>query len=182
MTSAELSKAACLLRQGGVVAHACEGVWGLACDPWNESAVQKILSIKQRESAKGLIVIAHDASEFSLEVDELDFQRRKEVTKSWPGHTTWILKSDRFPEAVTGGRGTIAARVPDHEQARALCESFGGPLISTSANVSETEPARTEEQVRLTVGASVDFVLPGQIGEADGPSRIRDATSGATFR
>lgn len=52
-----LRQAARLLRAGGVITHATEGVWGLACDPWNRCAVERLLSIKRRDVARGLILI-----------------------------------------------------------------------------------------------------------------------------
>ena len=171
-----------VLRDGGIVAHACEGVWGLACDPWNESAVSRILSIKCRDVDKGLIVIGHDSRVFDAEIDGLDLTRQEIVRKSWPGHVTWIVPSTRFPKTVTGDRSTIAVRVPDHKQARKLCKLMGTPLVSTSANVSSKPPAKTMTQVEETLGSLVDYILPGKTGNVKGPSTIRDAVSGDRLR
>lgn len=179
---ADLGLAVDVLRSGGIVAHACEGVWGLACDPWNESAVTKILSIKCRGDAKGLIVIGHNSSVFDSEIDELESSKQEVVRGSWPGHITWILPTRRFPKIVTGNRLTIALRVPDHKQARELCRRFGSPLVSTSANISNKPPATTRAQIREILGSHVDFVLPGRIGGATGPSTIKDALSGERLR
>ena len=57
MAVSEIEQATAVLRRGGVVAHATEGVWGLACDPRSDISVKKILDIKQREKEKGLILI-----------------------------------------------------------------------------------------------------------------------------
>ena len=54
----ELNIACHTLEQGGVIAYATEAVFGLGCDPDNESAVHKLLAIKQRPVEKGLILIA----------------------------------------------------------------------------------------------------------------------------
>lgn len=178
----DLAFAVGVLRNGGVVAHACEGVWGLACDPWNESAVSRILSIKCRTDTKGLILIGHAAEVFDVEIDQLELAKQEVVKDSWPGHTTWIVPSTRFPKTVSGNRETIAVRVPDHVQARELCECIGIPLVSTSANVSNQPPARSKQQVEQTLGSLVDYVLPGAIGSATGPSVIRDALSGERIR
>lgn len=150
------------LRRGGVVAHACEGVWGLACDPWNEFAVDRVLRIKQRSKTRGLIVIAHDLNCFSFELASLTDTERARISESWPGHVTWIIPSTRFPQWITGAHSTVAARVPDHLQARQLCEEFGGPLVSTSANVSNEPPAKTAKQVESTIGHLVDMIVPGE--------------------
>ena len=155
-------------RDGGVVAHACEGVWGLACDPWLEQAIHKILSIKQREPSKGLIVIGHSSSVFSPELDELSPHMAETIRASWPSHLTWIVPSNRFSNAITGGRATVAARVPEHEQARIFCEMCHSPLVSTSANKSNQAPAVTQTQVEDCLGSLVDYILPGSVGKKKG--------------
>ena len=178
----ELNVAAQILRDGGVVAHACEGVWGLACDPWKIDSVRRILRIKQRPEDKGLIVIGASEAEFARELEGVPSNVRRTIVESWPGRTTWIVPNERFPSCVTGDRPTIAVRVPGHEQARQLCQRFGGPLISTSANISEEEPARTVVEVQQIFGELLDMVLPGSIGDAEGPSEIRSAMNGARLR
>ncbi|MYC24601.1 MAG: tRNA threonylcarbamoyladenosine biosynthesis protein RimN [Gammaproteobacteria bacterium] len=182
MPSSEVEKAVKFLQQGGVVAHATEGVWGLACDPWNETAVNRILTIKKRSNDLGFIVIGADSCSFQEELDAVDPEIRRKVVSSWPGHVTWILPSHRFPDWVTGKRTSVAVRVPDHKQARKLAMLFGKPVISTSANISGSEPALTMEEVCQKFGEFLDFVLPGEIGTAVGPSRIRNAVYDFTIR
>lgn len=182
MDSSEVDQAANLLKQGGVIAHATEGVWGLACDPWNETAVHRILTIKKRSIELGFIVIGSEPSTFEEELAALPTEIRHNVVASWPGHVTWILPSRRFPNWVTGNRASVAARVPDHIQARTLAKLFGKPVISTSANVSGSEPSMTMEEVCCEFGRLVDFVLPGKIGSAVGPSRILNALNEDTIR
>ncbi len=171
-----------VLRQGGQVLHATEGVWGLAADPWNAAAVSGLLSIKGRSQSKGLIVIGASADMFAEEIQALDSAWRRRVTDSWPGPVTWILPTRRFPQWVTGGRNTVAVRVPGHPQARALCQMFGGPLVSTSANLSGHPPARRRLQavafrsgLNDLRGSGVPqiFLLPGETLGRAGPSEIR---------
>ncbi len=164
------------------MAHALEGVWGLACDPFDAPAVDRILRMKRRRAAKGLIVIAASAEAFADELAALSSETGRVVRDSWPGAETWIVPNRRFPAWITGGAPTVAVRVPGHEQARALAGAFGGPLVSTSANVSGWPPARTELVVRRHFGAAADFVLSGGVGERRGPSRIRVAADGAELR
>lgn len=182
MRSAELDRAVKILREGGVIAHATEGVWGLACDPWNEIAVNRILEIKQRSIQQGLIVIGSEPSMFQEELDSVSPKMRNKVIVSWPGHVTWVLPTRRFPNWVTGHRASIAARIPDHEQTRTLARLFGKPIISTSANVSGKEPATTMKKVFLEFASAVDLVVPGEIGSVVGPSRILDAVTENTIR
>ena len=165
-----------------MVAHASEGVWGLACDPFDRSAVDRVLDIKGRDAAKGLIIVAADAEAFADELDAQLDDTAARIRASWPGAVTWVVPNARFPSWITGGRDTVAIRVPDHDQARALAASFGGPIVSTSANRSGEAPARTAEEVELALGDEIDYLLPGETGARQGPSRIIDAASGETLR
>jgi L-threonylcarbamoyladenylate synthase len=168
------------LMQGGIVLHATEGVWGLACDAVDARAVGCLLALKGRAAAKGLIVIGHDAACFEAELCRLDRPSRQRVLDSWPGPVTWILPNHRFPPWVTGGRDTVAVRVPGHSQARALARAFGRPLVSTSANRAGFPAARTALAARRWLSAlrrggcavPIHF-LPGETLGRRKPSEIR---------
>ena len=177
-----LRRAVDVLHGGGVVAHATEGVWGLACDPFDGTAVDQVLDIKGRDADKGLILAAARAEAFAAELETLDDAMAARIRASWPGAVTWVVPNRRFPQWITGGRATVAIRVPGHAQARALADAFGGPIVSTSANRSGAEPARTCHAVAAALGEAVDFILPGETGSNSGPSRIIDALNGRTLR
>ena len=101
---------------------------------------------------------------------------------TWPGPVTWVIPSVRFPAWISGGRDSVALRVPGHAQARALCRAFGGPLVSTSANRGGRPASRSPLQALAQLGASnLDYVLPGRVGDAAGPSEIR-TLGGAPLR
>ena len=178
----ELKKASDALRNGGVVAHATEGVWGLACNPFDEPAVARVLAIKGRGAAKGLIVIGASAAAFAPELDGLSAETTRRIGASWPGAVTWVVPGGRFPASITGGRDTVAVRVPGHAQSRALAEAFGGPIVSTSANRTGEPPCLSADAVRAVLGDEIDYVLPGEIGDRRGPSRIVHALTGETLR
>lgn len=177
-----LGVAVSVLRGGGIVAHATEAVWGLACDPFDADAVSRVLELKQRSVEKGLIVIAASADVFDAELAAVDQVTASRVSRSWPGPETWLLPNRTFPGWITGGRSDVAVRVPGHTQSRQLCARFGGALVSTSANRSDQIPARDELAVRRHFGNRVDYVLPGRVAGAASPSRIRHAMSGERIR
>ncbi len=170
-----------VLRAGGLVLHATEGVWGLACDPMDAQAVARLLQVKQRSLDKGLLLIGADADEFSPELARLSAGDRERVFATWPGPVTWVLPSRRFPAWITGVHESVAVRVPGHSQARALAQAFGGPLVSTSANLSGRSPAQSELLARRAMGNMVDYLLPGATLGAGQPSEIRTLT-GARLR
>ncbi len=165
------------LRGGGLVAHATEGVWGLACDPFNARAVARLLAVKNRDPAKGLIVIGARAAFFEPELGVLPSAQRARVESSWPAAVSWLVPNSRFPWWISGnarhGQSRVAIRVPGHVQARAICAAFGGPLVSTSANPSGRPSTASELRVRRCFHASVDYVVPGRTMARNRPSELR---------
>lgn len=182
MIDDEIQRARAVLMVGGVIAHACEGVWGLACDAYSLAGVERILEMKRRSMLEGLILIGGQPADFASELGSLNEEQRNKVVSSWPGPETWIMETHRFPVWITGGRGTVAIRVPGHDQALELAKRFGGPLVSTSANRRGEEPTTCQDEVVKEFGGLVDYVLPGAVSGSIGPSRIRVAASGEVMR
>jgi L-threonylcarbamoyladenylate synthase len=176
-----LSLAVEVLKNGGVIVHATEGVWGLACDPFCDSAVERILALKERPSDKGLILIGADVSTFAAELDALPEHARHSIEDTWPGPETWIVPNIRFSELITGANDGVAIRVPGHEQARQVARRFGGPLVSTSANQSGAPAAVTQDQATRLLDLGADFLLPGKVMTPGIASRI-STLDGKTLR
>ena len=164
--------AAACLRAGGIIAHATEGVWGLACDPNNELAVQRILAIKGRDADKGLLLIGAASAAFAGALEQMPSKLVRRVEASWPGHVTWLLPGSEYPSSIKGQHATIACRVPDHEQARQICAAFGGPLVSTSLNRAGDAPLTEHVRAVEMFGDLVDLVVPGETAGYLGPSAI----------
>ncbi|MFP4610889.1 MAG: L-threonylcarbamoyladenylate synthase [Thiohalophilus sp.] len=181
--SSSIEQAVEVLREGGVIAYPTEAVYGLGCDPDDQAAIEKILALKQRERSKGLILIASAVDQLQPYLDELPEEARHRVLASWPGPFTWLWPARaRTSEWLRGDFATLAVRVTAHPQARELCQAFGKPLVSTSANLGGRPPALTAAQVREQFDAGVDFVLEGEVGPHSSPTEIRDALSGELIR
>lgn len=168
---------------GGVVACPTEGVWGLSCDPGNEDAVLRLLDLKQRPVDKGLILVGYDMSQFDWLLRGLDRAATSKLQLSWPGPTTWLVPHrGRVPRWITGEFDTVAVRVTAHATMAALSRAFGGPLVSTSANLAGQQPAREQFQVWRYFGDGLDGVVPGRLGGGAGPTTIRDLETDTIVR
>jgi L-threonylcarbamoyladenylate synthase len=179
MTNDRLRRAARVIASGGVIAYATESVFGLGCDPRNRDAVMRLLRIKGRSPAKGLILIAADVAQLRPYVDEIPPQ----VLATWPGPHTWLVTPGASaPRWITGVHPRIAVRVTAHPQARALCLAAGMALVSTSANRSGQAPVRTYREAARRFGKSIDYILPGRVGGRRNPTPIQDAVSGKLVR
>lgn len=179
----QLRRAVQALDAGGLIAYPTEAVYGLGCDPLNPAAVQQLLALKQRPMHKGLILIAAGFDQLEPWLAPLPAARRKAVLASWPGPHTWIWPvSETVPVWLRGAHTSLAVRVTAHPLASALCEAFGGPLVSTSANPAGRRPARSPLRVRQYFPRGVDCILHGPCAGAGAPTRIRDARSGTVLR
>jgi L-threonylcarbamoyladenylate synthase len=173
------------LQQGGVIAYPTEAVWGLGCDPFNERAVHRLLAIKQRPMEKGLILIAGDLDQLRpyLDLAALPSGRLEEVLASWPGPHTWVMPAtERTPAWITGVHASMAVRVSSHPTVVALCRAFGGPLVSTSANLSGQPAPLQRAELDPLLLARVDGVSEGETGGLPRATPIRDARTGQQLR
>jgi len=171
------------LRAGNVIAYPTEAVYGLGCDPANESAVRKLLAMKGRHESAGLVLIASGLSQLKRWIAPVDEALIDKAMQTWPGPVTWLFpRAADVPDYVAGKHDTIALRVTAHEPSRALCEAFGSALISTSANHTSAEPACSAEQVEDYFGPELAGILIGELGEGNKPSEIRDLVSGKILR
>lgn len=169
-----LRQAAACLQAGGVIAYPTEAVYGLGCDPLDLHAILRLLTIKRRDPAKGLILIADDIERLLPYISITDTQRKK-LIQSWPGPHTWLVPAqDWVPKWLTGQYKTLAVRVTAHPLSIALCREANMPLVSTSANLSGRPPSRNALQVRRHLNRQVDYLLNGQTGGQHKPSSIRD--------
>ena len=174
-----------ILKNGGVIAYPTEAVFGLGCDPNHENALKKIHTLKSRPKGMGLIIIA---SHFEMllpyiELDKITDDRLREIRASWPGPYTWVFPAKPgFSDWLYGKNQTLAVRITAHPLARLLCDTYGTPIVSTSANLHLLPPAKTTEEVFAYFGSQIDEIIPGRLGGLTKPTEIRDALTGKVIR
>ena len=176
-----IKRAADILLRGGVIAYPTEGVFGLGCLPDDFEAVDRVLELKRRDAAKGLILIAASADQLD---DWVALPAGLSLPQPDPTHpVTWIVPPGplAYP-AIRGGHPTIAVRLTTNPVALALCNAVDSALVSTSANISGKSTARNAFVLRRQFAQQVDYIVPGDCGPASGPSEIRDLISGKVLR
>ncbi len=179
----DITSAVQALRRGEVVAYPTEAVYGLGCDPFNVEAVTIILQLKQRPIEKGFILVAASWEQIEPLVEPIEPPALYRVLNTWPGPTTWVFpaRSD-VPHWISGKHNTVAVRVSAHPIVKALCESFGGPIVSTSANIKGQPPIRDYRTTMMTFGDKVATILDGKVGKEISPTEIRYAITGEIIR
>ena len=163
-----ISKAATLLREGGLVAFPTETVYGLGADATNDAAVARIFAAKQRPQFNPLIShVADVEAAFRLGVFSKDAE--KLASAIWPGPLTIVV--ERRPDCpvsllCSAGLSSIALRVPAHPLALQVLRTVDRPIAAPSANRSGGISPTTADHVRKSLGDAVDMILDG------GPSTI----------
>lgn len=181
MNLIDIATAVEIVRNGGVVACPTEAVYGLSCDPWNESATRELLRLKSRDVAQGVILAAGGLYQFTSLVRDLSRNEQQRLADSWPGPVTWLVPAnENVPDWIRGRHKSVALRVTAHPVMAELCRVAGKPLVSTSANPSTQPPARTPESVEQYFPGLP--IVRGELGGARNPSEIRDLHSGAIVR
>jgi L-threonylcarbamoyladenylate synthase len=158
----EISRAAALLRAGGLVAFPTETVYGLGANALDEKAVQSIFEAKGRPLSSPLIVhVASIGMARDLSIEWPD-QAERLARRFWPGPLTIVVpKQPHMPDIVTAGLPSIGLRIPAHPVAKALLEAAQIPIAAPSANrFTELSPT-SAEHVRRSLGKKVEMILDG---------------------
>lgn len=131
------------LAKGESIIIPTDTIYGLACDALNERAIEKLLKIKERDRQKGLPIFVNSI-EMARRLAYIDKKKKEFLHKIWPGQVTVVVYAkDIIPRAATGGRETVALRMPDYKFVLDLISSFEKPITGTSANISGNEPIRS---------------------------------------
>lgn len=168
-----LVQAVTILGQGGVVAFPTETYYGLAVDPFNKEALDKLFSLKERSKKKPILVLIRKVEQLSLITDNIPELYYPLIKKYWPGPLTLIFKAGKMVNSLlTGDSGTVGVRISPHPVALQLCKAWDNPITATSANISGMHPAKNPREVIDYFGKDVDFVIDGGTTPAEACSTI----------
>ncbi|MFX1487365.1 MAG: L-threonylcarbamoyladenylate synthase [Promethearchaeota archaeon] len=168
--------AAAFARFGMLVVFPTDTIYGLGTNPFNVLAVDRLLKVKGRLEEKGVPLLVSSMNDVS-EIAHFDDNAEKLAKKFWPGVLTLVLRRRRIiPDIVTGGRNSVAVRIPSHKIARDLARMVGGVIVGTSANISGKSPPKTAQEAIEQVGKEVDLVLDGGATSVGVSSTIIDLT------
>ncbi|MEO8897551.1 MAG: L-threonylcarbamoyladenylate synthase [Candidatus Dormibacter sp.] len=156
---ADLADALAALHRGEVIAVATDTVYGLACDPRDAAAVDRIYTLKRRPADLELTLLAHDIGQLEGVVAWTPVAARLAGTY-WPGPLSLVLPVGESRLAVPRSGATLSVRVPAHGLLLALLEQTG-PLASTSANRHGQPPAVLAAAVRSQFGDQVSVIVGG---------------------
>lgn len=158
----DLSKAAEIIKKGGLVAFPTETVYGIGADAFNEEAVSNIFKAKGRPSDNPLIVHVSDINMIDKLVKYIPDSARILMDAFMPGPITLIMKkSEIVNNTVTGGLDTVAVRFPAHPAARKLIELSKTPIPAPSANLSGKPSPTIAKHVADDMTGRIEAIIDG---------------------
>jgi L-threonylcarbamoyladenylate synthase len=158
---------------GGVAVFPADGLYGLACDPLDAAAIERIHRIKGRDDGKPSAVMYFSPLAMRELVEGLGPRTREAVAALMPGPVTLVVANprERYPLACRADRSRLGVRLIGGPLAGAMC-----PLFQTSANLSGQPAPGSFATVPEEIVAAADLALDG--GELTGlPSTVIDVTA-----
>lgn len=183
MNTFNINIASSILASGGLIAYPTEAVFGLGCDPMNYQAVARLLHLKKRPIEKGLILVAAEYQQLEPFIGDIPTPLFNKIMESWPGPVNWLLPPNpASPKYLRGEHPLQAVRISKHPAIQALCQAFGGAIISTSANYSHRPPAKNALQTRIQFNHKIDYILNEPVGHEKQPCVIYNGLNNQIIR
>ncbi len=175
--TASVALAAQAIRDGEVVAFPTETVYGLGADAWNDAAVKKIFSAKNRPADNPLIVHLYSTEQVSRFARTPSPNARKLMKAFFPGPLSLVLKKrPGLPRSVTAGLDTVCVRVPKGALARQLLRVSGVPIAAPSANLSGKPSPTSWQHVYTDLRGKIPLILKGPSTRHGTESTVVDCT------
>lgn len=172
-----LVAAAQAIMRGGVIAFPTDTLYGLGCSLFDTAAVELVGRLKRRAPHHAFISLIPEPSQADGLALSVSPVARRLIRNCWPGPLSLIfVAAEIVPTSVRGEGGTIALRCPKDPLSHALLQRVGGPVVSSSANLSGQRPAETAEEVVGYFGNQLDLVLDGGPRRGGVPSTLVDVS------
>jgi L-threonylcarbamoyladenylate synthase len=172
------------IRAGEVLGMPTDTFYGLAADPFNLRAVDRVYDIKTRSRHKPLSLLIESVDQAEELAKSLPEEFYALARQYWPGPLTIIVKAgSRLPLKVTANTGNVALRVPNAKIPLAVVLAAAIPITATSANLSGATECTSAEQVRDQLQGRISIIVDGGTSPRDVASTIIDLTDeGARWR
>lgn len=171
-----IRRAVDILGQKGVLVFPTSGLYGLGADALSAEAVHRVFTIKQRPAHMPVLVMLSGIDDMAKVVRMVP-DHAQPLLRLWPGGITLIFEAGhQVPENLTAGTGKIGVRLPKNPVARALTETFGGPVTGTSANLSGGKAPSSIADLDVRIGSQADLVLDAGVLAGGSGSTILDVT------
>lgn len=157
-----LERCQATLRDGGIVVVPTDTVYGVAAALEQPAAIARLYFAKQRPEDKPIPLLLAGPADLRRIARDVPAGADRLLARCTPGGLTLVVPArEGLPVELTGGRTTVALRLPEHAWLRRLIRETGGALPTTSANLSGEPPATTAEEAASALGDRVELIIDG---------------------
>ena len=157
--NADIMQCLKVLSDGGVILYPTDTVWGIGCDATNANAVSRVYHLKQRDDSKALIVLIDSAEHLDHYVVDVPSIARELIDVAVNPLTIIYEGAYNLAPNLLGAEDSVGIRIPNDEFCHRLCELFGKPIVSTSANVSGGATPSTFGDIDEAIVKGVDHAV-----------------------
>jgi tRNA threonylcarbamoyl adenosine modification protein (Sua5/YciO/YrdC/YwlC family) len=164
-----------VLEAGGLVAYPTDTYFGIGCDLFQKKAIERLALLKRRNPKKPFSFLCADLGDLA-KYAIVDNDKYRLLRRLTPGAFTFVLEATRLvPRTALARQRTVGIRVPDAPVARALVQSLGRPLATTSASIDDQDPLIDAADIQEQLGHGIDLILDGGY-TLNEPSTLLDLT------
>ena len=177
---------ACLqvLKAGGLILYPTDTIWGIGCDATNPEAVKKVYELKRRDDHKALIVLLDSAERLDHYVVDVPYMAQELIDVAVKPLTIVYEGAFNLAQNLMGENDSVGIRVTYEPFTHRLCQLFGKPIVSTSANVSGSPSAKSFKEIDARIVEGVDYVVKDRRDDCSRhePSNIIQLNGDGTFK
>ena len=177
--SRQIAKVVATIRAGGLIAYPTDSSYALGCHIGDKRAMNRIRQIRQTDKDHNFTLVCSDLSEISLYA-RIDNWAYRFIRANSPGPFTFILRATReVPKRLQNPRRrTIGLRVPDHAIVRAMLETLGEPIMSSTLTLpGDDRPLTDVHEIEARIGHLIDMIIDGGVTGIE-PTSVVDLSTG----
>ena len=155
----QVKKAFDTVKSGGVILYPTDTIWGLGCDATNKEAIEKLNSIKKRNSKSPMLSLVRDASMISNYVEEIPKNLNQLISQLNEPSTILYKTPKNICNLLISDDDRIGFRVVENKFCKLLLELMNKPLVSTSANLHNEDFPKSFKEINQEILKQVDYVV-----------------------
>ncbi|MEW6557297.1 MAG: L-threonylcarbamoyladenylate synthase [Elusimicrobiota bacterium] len=172
----KIKKIASELKNGKIAVFPTDTVYGIGTNAFCWESVNKICKIKGRKYNKPLPILVDDISKLKRIIKKLPTGAKKLAKRFWPGHLTLVFETNELGCMLTGGKKSVAVRIPDDKVLLSILKEMNCPLIGTSANLTGKKECCIINKIDKKILRNTDILIDGGKIGSKKPSTVLDVT------
>ena len=155
----QVKKAFDTVRSGGVILYPTDTIWGLGCDATNRGAIEKLNSIKKRNSKSPMLSLVRDVSMISNYIEKMPKNLNQLISQLNEPSTILYKSPKNICNLLISDDNRVGFRIVENEFCKLLLKLMNRPLVSTSANLHNETFPKSFKEINEEILKQVDYIV-----------------------